>query len=147
MGKENSWVLKFEKNHTLEKNSKFRVIVYCPTPISDNSELGKCIFYGIALTLGFERNRTNLDYVFWVKALVDSEKSELLFLGIGHKIKTITWNSEFSLPSMSPRVMVKLWVIVFTYRWKTITRNSEFTWERIQSFPRISELSLWPLIF
>ena len=47
---------------------KFRVFGYCPIPKNDNSELGKCIFYGIAKILidpvGFERKQTNLDYVF-----------------------------------------------------------------------------------
>ena len=37
-GRDNSRVFKFEKNHALEKNSEFRVTVYCPTPKSDNSE-------------------------------------------------------------------------------------------------------------
>ena len=36
----------------------------------------------------------------------------------------ITWNSEFSLQSMSPRVIIKFRVIVFMYRRKTITRDS-----------------------
>ena len=66
--RDNSRVFEFEKNHILEKNSEFRVIVYCPIPKYDNSELGKCIFYGIAKILsgpvGFGRNQTNLAYAF-----------------------------------------------------------------------------------
>ena len=74
-------MLKFEKNHTLEKNSEFRVIVYCPTLKSDNSELGKCIFYGIALTLGFERTGQTWTMFSELKALVDSEKLRVTVFG------------------------------------------------------------------
>ena len=56
-----------------------------------------------------------------LKALVDSEK-------------TITRNSEFSLPSMIPYVTVKFRVIIFGHR-ETITRYSEFTWQEISRFP------------
>ena len=74
-------MLKFEKNHTLEKKSEFRVIVYCSTPKSDNSELGKCIFYEIALTLGFEKTGQTWTMFSELKALVDSEKFRVTVFG------------------------------------------------------------------
>ena len=62
---------------------KFRVpgIVYCPTLKSDNSELGKCIFYGIVLTLGFERTGQTWTMISELKALVDSEKFRVTVFG------------------------------------------------------------------
>ena len=74
-------MLKFEKNHTLEKKSEFRVIVYCPTPKSDNSKLGKCVFYEFALTLGFEKTGQTWTMFSELKALVDSEKFRVTVFG------------------------------------------------------------------
>ena len=74
-------MFKFEKNYTLEENSEFRVIVYCPSLKSDNSELGKCIFYGIALTMGFERTGQTWTMFSELKALVDSEKFRVTVFG------------------------------------------------------------------
>ena len=60
------------ENLSIVKISEFQVIVYCPVPKNANSELGKCIFYGIAKILigpvGFERKQTNLACVFWVES-------------------------------------------------------------------------------
>ena len=66
---------------------------------------------------------------------------ELSFLSI--RQKTITRNSEFSLPSMIPCV-TNFRVIVFYVGPKTITRNSPENESEISEFSENSELSLWP---
>ena len=98
-----------EKSYFQEKNSEFRVIVYChtlKTTMTRNSE--SLIFYGIAKILidpvGFGRNETNLDY--------EMKNFRVIVFQYSAK-KTITRNSEFSLPGMIPYVKVKFRVIVY----------------------------------
>ena len=59
------------------------------------------------LTLGFERNKTNLDHVFWGKSFCGLRKIPSYPFWVKGK-KTITWNSDFSPPSMSPRCHNKI---------------------------------------
>ena len=96
----------------LEKNSKFRVIVYCPMLKNGNPELGKSTAFTellkYLLTLWvFEEIRQIWTMFSKLKALVDSEKFQVIVFQYGAK----TRNSEFSLPSMSPHVKVKYRVI------------------------------------
>ena len=63
---------------------KFRVVVYCPIPKHDNSELGKCIFYGIVKILietGFWKKPNKVFMFSELKALADLEKSRVIIFG------------------------------------------------------------------
>ena len=103
--------------------SKFSFIVLYQKTITRNLESASFTkLLKSLLTLGFERNQTNLDYVFRVTSYGGLRKIPSYRFCVKGK-KTITWNSEFSPPSISPRVIIKFRVIVFMSRVK-ITRNS-----------------------
>ena len=78
--RDNSRVFEFEKNHILEKNSQFRVIVYCPIPKYDNSESAS--FTGLVKSLVVlwvvEETRQTWPMFSELKALVDSERFRVI---------------------------------------------------------------------
>ena len=120
---------------------KFRVIVYCPIPKNDNSELGKCIFYGLVKLLidpvGLKETRQTWTMFSELKALVDSEKFRIIVFGYREKNDNLELGIFTSKHDSTCHKKIR--VIVFMKRAinDIITRNSEFTWERIPSFPRI----------
>ena len=92
------------------------------------------------LTLGFLKKPAKLGLCFLSEKLWLTQKnSELSFLGTAHKndnLKLGIFTSKHESTCHND-----LRVIVFTYGRKTITRNSEFTWER---FPRIPSYRYGP---
>ena len=111
--RDNSQVFKFEKHHTLEKNSEFRVIVYCTIPktITRNSESAS--FTGLLKSLlalwVLEEIRQTWPMFSELKALIDSERFRVIVfqyrskndnseLGIHLRMNSeISENSELSL--------------------------------------------------
>ena len=146
--RDNSRVFKFEKNHTLEKNSEFRVIVYCPIQkmITRNSESASFteLLKSLLVLWVLEETRQTWPMFSELKALVDSERFRVIVCQYRAKID----NSEFSLPSMIPRVTKISELSFLCIGTKTITRNSEFGIHlRMNSeISENSELSLWPII-
>ena len=110
-------VHQIREKSSLEKNSEFRVIVYCPVLKNDNSELGKSTTFTellkYLLTLCrlwlLEETRQTWTMFSKLKVLIDSEKFRVIVFR--YTAKTITRNSEFSLSSMIPHVKVKFRVI------------------------------------
>ena len=146
--RDNSRVFKFEKNHTLEKNSEFRVIVYCPiqkmiTRNSESASFTELLKSLLALWV-LEETRQTWPMFSELKALVDSERFRVIVCQYRAKID----NSELGIfASKHDSTCHKNFrVIVFMYRAKNdnselgihLRMNSEI----FENF----ELSLWPII-
>ena len=129
------------KNHTFEKNSEFQVIVYCPTPKNDNSELGKCIFYGIAKILigpvGFGRNQKKTWPMFSeLKALIDSER----FRVIVFQYRAKNDNSELGIFTSKHDSICKSKFRVIVFQYGAKNDNSEFSVPSM--IPRVTKNSV-----
>ena len=137
--RDNSRVFIFEKNHTLEKNSDFRVIVYCLIPENDNSESASftVLLKSLLALWVLEETRQTWPIFSELKVLVGSER----FRVIDFQYRAKNDNSEIGIFTSKHDSMChkKFRAIVFMYRAKNDNSELEI---HLRTNSEITQLSL-----